>query len=95
MATKSPSASGQPGHGQTSGVVRYSTGNCLHGVHSNYRKQCSHKHGDKSKKKHSCHAKKHSTGNSLIFFKLKKKIILKTHCRIKREDYWKFQLSKP
>ena len=79
MATKSPSASGQPGHGQPSGVVRYSTGNCLHGVHSNYRKQCSHKHGDKSKKKHSCHAKKHSTGNCLIFvsigFYVEKKII--------------------
>ena len=62
MATKSPSASDQPG--QTRGVARYSTGNCLHGVHSNYRKQCSHKHSDKSNKKHSCHAKEHSTGKN-------------------------------
>ena len=73
MTTKSPSAPGPNGHGQngqtTSGVVRYSTGNSLHGVHSNYRKQCSHKHGDKSKKKHACHAaKKHSTGNHFKIF---------------------------
>ena len=72
MTTKSPSAPGPNGHGQTtSGVVRYSTGNSLHGVHSNYRKQCSHKHGDKSKKKHSCHAaKKHSTGNHFNFLSI-------------------------
>lgn len=68
MAAKSPSTStpGPPGAVRTNGtVVRYSTGNSLHGVHSNYRKQCNHKHGDKSKKKHACHAKNraHSTGN--------------------------------